>query len=206
MPCSCQKHTPCSYAQQRINHTTQTSAPTHNNVSTTQHKRVQAILDATSEAPCLTSQDPRGRKSAAITSATSQLPSAPGAASGAPDAIPTASRQLQSADAGVNSASCTVLASVLDPLFEACLALLEDEEPRVRVAVGEVLGGLARVEGPLVWTRAQLAVLASIRDNYVRVGQRTPLFWVPLFVCMCVHVCTWMRACAWSSQLVCSGL
>jgi len=52
-------------------------------------------------------------------------------------------------------------------VLEACLQLLEDEEPRVRVAVGETMGALARVQGPAVWLRAQPAVLASIRDNFV---------------------------------------
>lgn len=39
----------------------------------------------------------------------------------------------------------------------------------MRVVVGSVLGALARVQGPGVWTRAQAGVLASIRANYVSV-------------------------------------
>lgn len=47
------------------------------------------------------------------------------------------------------------------------LTLLEDEEPRVRAAVGEVLGALAAKMGPPVWIQAKPSIMCSIRDNYV---------------------------------------
>lgn len=52
-------------------------------------------------------------------------------------------------------------------MVDRALTLLEDEEPRVRTAVGAVLGALATKLGPLVWERAKPRILASIQANYV---------------------------------------
>ena len=56
-----------------------------------------------------------------------------------------------------------VQAEVLD----ACLTLLEDAEPRVRLAVGECLGLLAEQRGAEVWEMSRTAILGSINRCWV---------------------------------------
>jgi len=81
-----------------------------------------------------------------------------GAAAEAPAGAPAAAISEAATPAGMHT------------LADACLLLMEDEEPRVRVAVGEVLGALAAGHGPAVWLRAEGAVMASISSNYVSGG------------------------------------
>lgn len=57
-------------------------------------------------------------------------------------------------------------------LTSKCLDLLEDEEPRVRSAVGELLGLLAARRGLAVWEAAKGPLLTSIYTNYVSAAQR----------------------------------
>jgi hypothetical protein len=47
------------------------------------------------------------------------------------------------------------------------LSLLEDPEPRVRTAVGELLGMLASMQGTHVFMQVEQPLLASILRNYV---------------------------------------
>ena len=47
--------------------------------------------------------------------------------------------------------------------LEACLALLEDPEPRVRLAVSECMRLLCEQQGVRVWLRARQPILDSIR-------------------------------------------
>ncbi len=53
-------------------------------------------------------------------------------------------------------------------MLTLCLPLLEDSEPRVRAASGQLLGPLAkRLGAGPVWTVAGRAILASIDRNWV---------------------------------------
>lgn len=52
--------------------------------------------------------------------------------------------------------------------LESYLRLLEDSEPRVRLAVGEYLGLLAEKHGITVWEAAKGAVVGSIESSWVR--------------------------------------
>lgn len=47
------------------------------------------------------------------------------------------------------------------------LRLLEDEEVRVRLATGQLLGALAAKKGPVVFKEARQRVLTSILEHYV---------------------------------------
>lgn len=58
-----------------------------------------------------------------------------------------------------------------DVLTDECLRLLEDEEPRVRLAVGDCLHRLAVKLGPSVYERCRERLLASIHANYDREGE-----------------------------------
>ena len=52
--------------------------------------------------------------------------------------------------------------------LEACLALLEDPEPRVRLAVSECMRLLAELQGITIWLKSRDAILNSIRACWVR--------------------------------------
>lgn len=51
--------------------------------------------------------------------------------------------------------------------LEACLTLLEDPEPRVRLAVSECMRLLAEQQGIVVWLKARDAILESISSCWV---------------------------------------
>ena len=53
-------------------------------------------------------------------------------------------------------------------LLQASTMLLDDEEPRVRIAAGECLGLLARLQGVAVWEHCRQAIYDSIQRDYVR--------------------------------------
>ena len=52
--------------------------------------------------------------------------------------------------------------------LDACLMLLEDQEPRVRLAVSECMRLLAELQGTAVWLKSREAILDSIRACWVR--------------------------------------
>lgn len=59
-------------------------------------------------------------------------------------------------------------------MISNCLQLLEDPEPRVREAVGKLLGNLSdRMGAPAVWQAVAPAVLASVERNFVSAHLRT---------------------------------
>lgn len=59
-------------------------------------------------------------------------------------------------------------AAFADAAAQLCIGLLEDAEPRVRLAVGKCLGALARARGLAAWQAVQGAVLGSIERCWVR--------------------------------------
>ncbi len=52
-------------------------------------------------------------------------------------------------------------------LLEASKKLMNDEEPRVRLAAGECLGLLAKLQGVSVWMHCRQVLYDSIRRDYV---------------------------------------
>ena len=65
-------------------------------------------------------------------------------------------------------------AAFADAATALCIRLLEDDEPRVRLAVGKCMGALARAEGLRAWQAVRGAVLGSIERCWVSV-QSLPL-------------------------------
>lgn len=55
-----------------------------------------------------------------------------------------------------------------DQALPGCLQLLEDAEPRVRLAVGECLGIMAQQRGPSVWEASKDTIFTSIEGSWVR--------------------------------------
>ena len=53
-------------------------------------------------------------------------------------------------------------------MLDACLTLLEDPEPRVRLAVSECMRLLAEQQGIAVWQASRDAILESIKACWVR--------------------------------------
>lgn len=53
-------------------------------------------------------------------------------------------------------------------MLDACLTLLEDPEPRVRLAVSECMRLLAEQQGAAVWLASHDAILDSITACWVR--------------------------------------
>ena len=53
-------------------------------------------------------------------------------------------------------------------MLDACLTLLEDPEPRVRLAVSECMRLLAEQQGVAVWLASHDAILDSITACWVR--------------------------------------
>ena len=58
-------------------------------------------------------------------------------------------------------------AASADAATALCVRLLEDDEPRVRLAVGRCLGALARARGLRAWEAVRGAVLGSIERCWV---------------------------------------
>ena len=58
-------------------------------------------------------------------------------------------------------------AAFADAATALCVRLLEDDEPRVRLAVGRCLGALARARGPRAWEAVRGAVLGGIERCWV---------------------------------------
>lgn len=58
-----------------------------------------------------------------------------------------------------------------DQALQGCLRLLEDSEPRVRLAVGECLGLMAQQRGPSVWEVSKDTILTSIEGSWVSACQ-----------------------------------
>ncbi len=56
-------------------------------------------------------------------------------------------------------------------MLGACLTLLEDPEPRVRLAVSECMRLLAEQEGNAVWLASRNAILESIEACWVGLPQ-----------------------------------
>lgn len=54
-----------------------------------------------------------------------------------------------------------------EQLLAASEKLLDDEEPRVRLAAGECLGLLAKLQGLAVWTSCHASILDRIHRDYV---------------------------------------
>jgi hypothetical protein len=61
-------------------------------------------------------------------------------------------------------------AAFADTATQLCMRLLEDGEPRVRLAVGRCLGALAARRGLAAWEAVRGAVLGSIERCWVRAG------------------------------------
>lgn len=78
-------------------------------------------------------------------------------------------------------------AQVQADVVDACLTLLEDAEPRVRLAVGECLGLLAEQRGVEVWEASRAAVLGSINRCWVSIIQC-------LEYLMKAHACVYIRS------------
>ena len=77
-------------------------------------------------------------------------------------------------------------------LLDTCINLIEDAEPRVRVAVAECLGQLANGHGAVVWNAVRQPLLSAIHGNWVRCASA---------LCSSLLACSWLAGAVRSPSL-----
>ena len=83
------------------------------------------------------------------------------------------SERWESRLGGLKAATCLISTAPANAAFQAamlqaCSALLEDSEVRVRWAVGELLRALSETMGITVWDQMEERIISSIMENFVR--------------------------------------